>query len=209
MATTTNYGWDTPDDTDLVKDGALAMRDLGGDIDTTLYTINAGSGKVGSHLINTTTFTTSSAVTLDGIFTSTYDNYALVLNYTATNNGVLYARFRNGSGDVTGSNYYWGGFYIPQTSTASVNGENGGTVLDYCRIALTATSGQVSGTVSIYQPNVSAAPTQFISHHQGIEPYSRYLSGSYAATGAMTGIKIYPNAGTITGTVRVYGLRNS
>jgi hypothetical protein len=34
MATTTNNGWETPDDTDLVKDGALAIRDLGQDIDT-------------------------------------------------------------------------------------------------------------------------------------------------------------------------------
>ena len=36
MATTTNYGWDTPDDTDLVKDGALAIRDLGQEIDTSV-----------------------------------------------------------------------------------------------------------------------------------------------------------------------------
>jgi hypothetical protein len=34
MATTTNYGWDTPDDTDLVKDGAAAIRTLGTSIDT-------------------------------------------------------------------------------------------------------------------------------------------------------------------------------
>jgi hypothetical protein len=34
MATTTNNGWETPDDTDLVKDGALAIRDLGQEIDT-------------------------------------------------------------------------------------------------------------------------------------------------------------------------------
>jgi hypothetical protein len=33
MATTTNFGFETPDDTDLVKDGALAMRTLGDDID--------------------------------------------------------------------------------------------------------------------------------------------------------------------------------
>ena len=38
MATTTNYGWDTPDDTDLVKDGALAIRDLGQEIDTSVGT---------------------------------------------------------------------------------------------------------------------------------------------------------------------------
>ena len=35
MATTTNYGWTTPDDTALVKDGASAIRSLGTSVDTT------------------------------------------------------------------------------------------------------------------------------------------------------------------------------
>lgn len=39
MATTTNYGWETPDDTDLVKDGAAAIRTLGSAIDTTMATM--------------------------------------------------------------------------------------------------------------------------------------------------------------------------
>jgi len=40
MATTTNYGWTTPDDTALVKDGASAIRTLGTSIDTTTKALN-------------------------------------------------------------------------------------------------------------------------------------------------------------------------
>ena len=40
MATTTNYGWETPDDTDLVKDGAAAIRTLGSSVDTTTKNLN-------------------------------------------------------------------------------------------------------------------------------------------------------------------------
>jgi hypothetical protein len=40
MATTTNYSWETPDDTDLVKDGAAAIRTLGSSIDTTTKALN-------------------------------------------------------------------------------------------------------------------------------------------------------------------------
>jgi hypothetical protein len=40
MATTTNYSWSTPDDTDLVKDGAAAIRTLGSSIDTTTKNLN-------------------------------------------------------------------------------------------------------------------------------------------------------------------------
>ena len=46
MANTTNFGWETPDDTDLVKDGALAIRTLAGSIDTSFagVSINAQTG---------------------------------------------------------------------------------------------------------------------------------------------------------------------
>jgi hypothetical protein len=40
MPTTTNYGWTTPADTDLVKDGASAIRTLGTAIDTTTKNLN-------------------------------------------------------------------------------------------------------------------------------------------------------------------------
>lgn len=54
MATTTNFGWETPDDTDLVKDGALAMRTLGNAIDTSLVDLKGGTtGQVLSKNSNT------------------------------------------------------------------------------------------------------------------------------------------------------------
>lgn len=40
MPTTTNYGWTTPADTDLVKDGAAAIRTLGNSVDTTTKNLN-------------------------------------------------------------------------------------------------------------------------------------------------------------------------
>ena len=43
MATTTNFGWTTPDDTDLVKDGASAIRTLGSAIDTSLVDLKGGT----------------------------------------------------------------------------------------------------------------------------------------------------------------------
>lgn len=54
MATTTNFGWETPDDTDLVKDGAAAMRTLGSAIDTSLVDLKGGTtGQVLSKASNT------------------------------------------------------------------------------------------------------------------------------------------------------------
>jgi hypothetical protein len=43
MATTTNFGWSTPDNTALVKDGALAIRTLGSAIDTSMGDLRGGT----------------------------------------------------------------------------------------------------------------------------------------------------------------------
>jgi hypothetical protein len=54
MATTTNFGWETPDDTDLVKDGAAAMRTLGNSIDTSFVDLKGGtSGQMLTKASNT------------------------------------------------------------------------------------------------------------------------------------------------------------
>ena len=50
MATTTNYGWTTPDDTALVKDGAAAIRTLGTAIDTT--TFNNASAAIAKTIVD-------------------------------------------------------------------------------------------------------------------------------------------------------------
>lgn len=54
MATTTNFGWSTPDDTAYVKDGAAAMRTLGSNIDTSMADLLGGTaGQILSKLTNT------------------------------------------------------------------------------------------------------------------------------------------------------------
>ena len=52
--TTTNYGWDIPQSTDLVKDGATAIATLGQDIDTTFVDLKGGTtGQILSKASNT------------------------------------------------------------------------------------------------------------------------------------------------------------
>jgi hypothetical protein len=54
MATTTNFGWETPDDTDLVKDGAAAIRTALGGVDTSFIDLKGGTtGQVLSKASNT------------------------------------------------------------------------------------------------------------------------------------------------------------
>jgi hypothetical protein len=122
--TTTNFGWDIPQSTDLVKDGATAIAALGQDIDTAFVDFKGGTtGQVlkktsntdldvewgtassGLTLINTTSFSGVSSFSLAAnTFSSAYQNYFV--------QGVLYvdnaANFRlraAGSDNSTASSY--------------------------------------------------------------------------------------------------------
>ena len=54
MATTTYFGWSTPDNTALVKDGASAIRTLGSSIDTSFVYLKGGTtGQILSKTSNT------------------------------------------------------------------------------------------------------------------------------------------------------------
>lgn len=54
MASTTSFNWETPDDTDLVKDGAAAIRTLGNSIDTSMTDLLGGTtGQVLAKASNT------------------------------------------------------------------------------------------------------------------------------------------------------------
>jgi hypothetical protein len=54
MPTTSNFGWTTPADTDLVKDGAAAIRTLGNGIDTSFLDLKGGTtGQVLTKASNT------------------------------------------------------------------------------------------------------------------------------------------------------------
>lgn len=94
MATTTNFGWTTPDDTGLVKDGASAIRTLGSAVDTSMAKLKGGtSGQVLSKATNTDMDFTWAAA---GISASLVDAKGDLLAGTADN---TIARLGVGSND--------------------------------------------------------------------------------------------------------------
>ena len=96
-STTTNYGWTIPNDDELVKNGAAAIRTLGQAIDTTA----AASFSAGLVHINTTAITAVSAVSLDDVFSADYDYYKIFITaQTASSTGTGF-RLRASGTDVT------------------------------------------------------------------------------------------------------------
>jgi len=82
MAVTPNYSWPVPVNTDLVKDGAEAIKDLGDAIDATVFGLPSGA----LTLVKTQTIGSAvTSVTVTGAFSTTYDAYKIVVSNGASN----------------------------------------------------------------------------------------------------------------------------
>jgi hypothetical protein len=102
MATTTNYGWTTPNDTDLVKDGADAIRTLGSSVDTSLW--NVGYGQAGKNKVINGDFFINQRNTTSSTSTLTYlvDRFRTVLTAAAGSVTGSVEQFTAGTAPVAG-----------------------------------------------------------------------------------------------------------
>lgn len=103
MATTTNFGWSTPDDTALVKDGALAIRTLGQSIDTSFIDLKGGTtGQVLSKASNTDLDFTWSA----GSATTSNKNYVINGGFGVAQRGTSFTAGSNNDDAYTLDRWY-------------------------------------------------------------------------------------------------------
>lgn len=278
--TTTNFGWDIPQSTDLVKDGATAIAALGQDIDTALVDLKGGTtgqvlakasgtdldfswvaaddtnaiqnaivdlkgdliaataadtparlavgtnGQVltadstastglawatvsGSDIvrISTTSFSASSAVNLNDIFSTTYKNYMIMFNITsASGTGNLQSRMRVSGADNTTTNYYSVYDYIAASSaTAGSTKKSAATEWQFTFVsdAQTAIPFTVSNPFETVQTFV-AAPDFFAG-----DGYKVNAAGWFSSVTSFTGMSFFPTTGTISGEVTVYGMKRA
>ena len=102
MGSTSKYSWPTPEQTDLVKDGWDAIKDLGDAADTTVKAVADGRGLV--H-INTTTSTSAAAISLDNVFTSAYRHYRIQFLLNTSTTAAIQLRLRASGSDDSAADY--------------------------------------------------------------------------------------------------------
>jgi hypothetical protein len=284
MATSPLFGWEEPDDTDLVKDGAAAIRTLGNAIDTSLGDLLGGTtGQVlsknsntnmdftwvtsddanaiqntivdakgdliaatasdtparlavgandtvltadstaatglkwaapaasGLTLINSTTFSGASSVTIDNVFTSTYENYLIVTNFTSSGSTdqMLQMRLRVGGSTYTGADYIADGSRSYPSSVAYF----GGTKQQFeLHNISSVNANNASHVFNLLGPNL-VNRTQIHSMGHGYTSVtfgtnSISQSGSHQVSAAMDGFTLFVTSGNIAGTVKIYGYKN-
>jgi hypothetical protein len=199
MATTTpNYGWPVPTSTDLVKDGATAIEALGDAIDATVFGLPSG----GLTKISTTTFSAASAVNLAAAtFSSTYDNYFFTFYGTCSADTAIRLRMRVGGANETASNY---------AQMADARNPSTGGIGNYT--SYTGSNQFSLGGIKTTGYNIKGWVDQpFATARTGLYTVDIYdtemniVTGQYKATTSYDSISLFPDSGTLTGTVSVYG----
>ena len=170
-------------------------------------------------LINTSTITSNtSAMTIDNVFTSTYDNYMVIGDMTSNGNSNPQFHFRSTApATITNSNYKYGFAGCKENGNAVTNAQNGNSVFEFA--------------TQLYNSNQVDKPTcwfQFFFNSPNIASHQRTFTGSYGVWKENGNIETYSGAGFLTlntvcgglrfsmsandinnATVRVYGLVNS
>ena len=203
MATTTNNGWTTPDDTALVKDGASAIRTLGTAIDTTLGVYQAP----GLVKISATTFSASSGVSFAAsTFSATYANYKIIVsNLTASTGVSVYMRLRASGSDNSSNIYYQQQLFNGSTSVSAVRQTGTQWTIGS---ADTATSN--FSNVDLFNPQTTVKTRASVLWNQGniTVPETLLQTMTHDLGSAFDSATIYPSSGTFSGTVFVYAYKN-
>jgi hypothetical protein len=200
MATTTNYGWTTPDDTALVKDGASAIRTLGSSIDTSLNTA-LGTKKAGLVLLNTTTFSAVASQSISDVFNATYDNYFVVVNVLPSTSLSLQVRLR-----VSGSDYSTGDQWqsiIYNSWTSPTVTDSGTTKTGTTLITFNTDTSRHNHQFNLYQP--FATQTTRATGSWNDDSDTGTFSSRANNTNSYTGLSFIASTGNITGKVSIYG----
>jgi hypothetical protein len=217
MGTTPIYGFPYPDPSDLVANYPALGQQLAEDIEDVLPTLGgltpvtptsiANSGGSASLTGNAVNFTGVTTVSINGVFTSAYLNYIVVVSpiVGSAASGLL-ARWRVAGVDAT-TNYTFQEFQANNTTlsgsrAAATSGFRFGTTrtpANGCNYAFMAFGPQSAvptnaSSISNYDSEAGALVSLYAGFHDSSTSYD--------------GFTILGVTGTITGTVRVYALAN-
>jgi hypothetical protein len=217
--TTTNFGWDIPQSTDLVKDGATAIAALGQDIDTAFVDFKGGTtGQVlkktsgtdldvewgtassgGLTLINTTSFSGVSSHSLaQDTFTSTYTNYKIIYSEITTTSQVdLTLRLRKAGTDNTDANYKRFGYVSSSASIVNAYEANWSVLRD-------SHTTKNYFAIDLYAPQLNQPTYAFCHYADTVNTRAFVQSLQHTTSDVFDSVTL--TGGTMTGTVSVYGL---
>lgn len=164
----------------------------------------AGVGATASIGVNgSVTFTSATSLSLNGVFTSAYDNYMVVMRSNTSTTSNYQVRLRvSGTDNSTASSYTYQ--YIQASSTTVVAGR---TTTNFGYINAGANTQRDGTTVYFYGPNL-AQPTAFrsVTMYDANSAVIFDMANTHNQSTAYDGFTLFTDIGTATGLISVYGL---
>ena len=180
--------------------------------DTNTYLANSGLV-----YISDTAFSASSAVNVSNVFSSTYENYRIMISWLQnTSPANLTMKLRDSGGDIStnyGSNMS-GQYYNSGVSTFAGYNNTANETQTSIFIGQSAATYYGYTLFDIFSPNLAVATVgqgQFYASNASatLTRVTTFASFRHTAATACTGFSLIPSAGTITGNVRLYGYRQA
>ena len=144
-------------------------------------------------------FTGVSSVSVNGVFTSTHDNYLILSRVTQSTNDANNFRLRVAGTDSTAS-YQYATVGLNSNGGAANTNSNSATRWDLYGADFS------SHVINLFNPNL-AVPTNGMVHNLAYTTVAIAGAGGFYhnVSTAYDGFTLFPNYGTFTGKLRVYG----
>ena len=173
--------------------------------------VAVGLGSGSSDALGNVTFTGASSVSVNGCFTSVYDNYKVFVyvdGMSASVNNLFFQFGTNGTANAN-ANYTQNGYYQDTTGNPLAFYSNNGTSYSIASAPSLNTSGYAS-VAEIMSPFESTRRTVLTARGVSFaHARDTTTNNTFTANTSFTDLRIFTSSGNITtGTIRVYGYRD-
>lgn len=149
------------------------------------------------------TFSSAATLSLNGVFSADYDNYIISCFYSQTSESYLRLRFR-ASGADNSSSLYSNQFILIYNTLASQNRQNSD---DKGIIAINRTANKTSSCTNVYGPFLSQPTAWCSTTFDNFQTASLFdCAGTHNNSVSYDGFTAYPDLGSASGAISVYGL---
>jgi hypothetical protein len=152
-----------------------------------------------------TTVTAQNSVTADSVFTSSYTNYLLLINYTLNGSGQLKMKFRaSGTASSTNYNLQYIDAYSTTSSTAAVASATSFIVGAYGQ------GNECAASIELFGPQLAKATTIQSTNTAMIgggytAPLIQFWFGNHTTATAYDGLELFTTGTNWSGTYAIYG----
>jgi hypothetical protein len=193
--------------TQTVSDAKYVNKNVGGLNLVIPSSVSVGSGTGVVSANGEVTFTGASTVSINGAFTSAYQNYKVIFNAYGSSAQNAFMKFRDSSGDVSTA-YYGGGWYVSISGTSGTSGiRSNGTEMYFQQVWTDSNQRNMLNFELQRSPSGTQGSVMGSAWDNG---NGFHYTFGYHRNGMtnLSGLTFYPASGNLTGTIRIYGYNN-